>query len=126
MKYIFFSFIFLCLTACNSEVENRVYGDQLTVYFPDAQNEALAKEVALYWKNNDLLTGVDQDLQLISVEGGYQLNLIKSDAFKNDEVSFEDQKLLTVLSDSLEKIVFKSNLTITICNNKFEPIYKVN
>mgnify|MGYP006102580613 CR=1 FL=1 len=101
-------------------------GDNLTVYFPNAKNENFAEKVAIYWKDNDLITGVSQDLQLIDTEEGYQLNLIQSDAFKNEQVNFEDQKLLSILKDSLENEIFNTNLTIAICNNKFESIYTVN
>lgn len=126
MSKFYFLFFLVSLTACSSNTENRVNGDNLTVYFPDASNEQFAEKVAIYWKDNDLITGVNQDLQLINTKEGYQLNLIQSDAFKNEQVKFEDQKLLSILKDSLENKIFNANLTIAVCNNKFEPIYKVN
>ncbi len=126
MSKFYFLFFLISLTACSSNTENRVNGDNLTVYFPDASNEQFAEKVAIYWKDNDLITGVNQDLQLINTKEGYQLNLIQSDAFKNEQVKFEDQKLLSILKDSLENKIFNANLIIAVCNNKFEPIYKVN
>ena len=124
-KFSFFFFL-LILTACSSNTENRVNGDNLTVYFPNVKNQNLAEKVAVYWKNNDLITGANQDLQLINTEKGYQLNLIQSDLFKDEPINFEDQKLLSILRDSLENKIFNTNFTIAICNNKFVPIYKVN
>ena len=126
LKYILLPVFFLFLLSCNSNAENRVTGDNLTVYFPEIDNQTLAEQVAVYWRENDLVSGEKQALQVVNTKEGYQLNIIQSEAFKNEEVTFEDQKLLYILKDSLENIIFNSNLTIAICNNKFESIYKVN
>lgn len=125
LKYFYILLLFFFFSGCSSEVENRVTGDNLTVYFPDVKNEALAEKVAMYWKENDLITGKDQDIQLVNSKAGYQLNLIQTEAFKNEPVNFQEQKLLSILRDSLQNNIFKTSLTIAICDNKFAPIYTV-
>lgn len=117
---IAFGFILL---ACSSGYGNMVQGGELTVYFPNSEDEQLATDIANYWRENDLLTGKPQDLQILKMEGGYQLLIIESE--KDNELSFMDRKLLLGLQDSLRNKLNINNLEIAIANNKFQVVHSI-
>ena len=96
-----------------------------TVYFVDEIDEDKAKKVAFYWKENGLITGERQDLQIVKLSDSHQLNIIKS--FEDVKIiPFEERKLLLNLQAKLEEEIFTDGLEIIICNDKFESIHKIN
>lgn len=120
---IIIAFGFL-LIACSSGHGNMVQGGELTVYFPNVEDEQLATDIANYWKENDLLTDKPQDLQILRIEDGYQLLVIENE--KNDDITFSERKLLLGLQDSLRNRLNINNLEIAIANNKFQVVHKID
>lgn len=115
------------LLSCGSDYGNRVIGDNFTVYFTNKNDQKLAEEIALYFKENNLISNQKQDVQLSRVNNSLRLSLIaegSSEQVKN--MSFEERKLLTELQTSLYQNVFNKPFDLVICNDKFEPIYTLN
>lgn len=97
------------------------------MYYTDASLSLKAEEIALFWKENDLLTGRQQHIQLTKLEEVFVLNIIQSDKESNLNISFDERKLLNDLQSSIRKTTFpKDKFELRICNNKFEPIYKLD
>jgi len=124
-KVLFFSLLFLILS-CNNDYGNKVVGGKFTVYFTDTKDQKLAEKIAVYFKENDLISNQKQDLQLARVNKTLQLRLIATSPKNAQEMSFEERKLLTELQTSLYKNVFKKPFDLVICNDKFEPIYTLD
>ncbi|MGY8926089.1 MAG: hypothetical protein ACKVJC_02210 [Flavobacteriales bacterium] len=115
----------ILLTACSSGYGHQAKGENLSVYFMDKTDEGKAEKVAFYWKENGLITGKKQDLQIVKLSESHQLNIIKS--FEGGQsIPFEERKLLLNLQTKLEEEIFSDGLEIIICNDKFESIHKIN
>ncbi len=114
------------LISCSSEQGNRVVGDQLSVYFDLPENEKIAEEIAIYWKENGFLTGKKQDLKIILGENKNQLLLIENELFKEEKLTFKERKLLNDLKNDLQKKIFHTNLEIVVCDENFKPKYIIN
>lgn len=115
------------LTAsCSSENGHSVIGDKLTVYYTNIENESIAESIALFWRENDLITGSSQDLKLVENKNNYQLLLIQSNITETFVMPFEERVLLLQLQKDLNAQLPISSLEIVICNNQFKPIYNIN
>ena len=120
-------FLITIVSSCSSEYGSSIVGDQLTVYFNSPSEEHIAEQIALYWKNNDLLTGQKQDLKVVeSDDGVYVLKIIASEPKENFSIPFEQRKLLIELENDLNEKIADSPVEIVICNNQFKPIYNVD
>jgi hypothetical protein len=127
MKTLFWIFILLGLLSCSSDYGNRVEGGELSVYFTNEKDGEKAQEIAEYMRDKDLLSGVQQDLQLVRTEDGYLLRMIASEPELAKNMSFRERKLLLELQRQFQDSVFmKDKIELVICNNKFEPIYDLN
>lgn len=125
MRYLWLLILFTACTDSGS-YGNKVGGGEFSVFFPDAKDEGVATDIANYWKENDLLSGNKQDLQLISSGNNYVLKLIAKEPDNVVNMPYAEQKLLYGLRDSLLGLVCDScNLSIEICDNKFEPKYRI-
>ena len=119
-------FIFI-LISCSSEFGNKIIGGELTVYYIEESDVNKAEKVAIFWKENQLLSGEKQDIQLIKNDKGYVLKLISDDLENTQNMSFDERKLLLDLQKSIKDTIFPDNsLELVICNSKFEPIYNLN
>lgn len=106
---------------------HKVIGDQLTVYFFDADDEQFAVELANYWKQNGFITGKKQDLQISQRNGVYIVSMIANQPKEVNSISFEERKLLVELEKDIEATVFNGETTeLEVCNAKFERIYEVD
>lgn len=114
----------LMLLSCTSGKGNVVKGGELSVYFIETEDEELATQIANFWKDNELLTGKPQDLQLLRIEDGYQLLIIESEV--GSEINFIERKLLSELQDSLMNTLDLKNLELAIANSKFEIVHTLN
>lgn len=122
----FFILLIFILNACSVDYGNKLESDELDIFFKNQKDESLAKEIALYWKNHDLLGNKKQFLQLDHVDGIYQLKLIPTDKFDPKSFTFDERALLKQLQDSLQFIVAPKRLELVIANNNFEPLYNIN
>ncbi|MFT5778660.1 MAG: hypothetical protein ACI837_001616 [Crocinitomicaceae bacterium] len=122
-----FSVLFLVLlSACTSDDRNKIVGGELTVYFIDKQDESLAKEVALYWKEHDLVTGKPQDLELSKAENGYVLAMIAKKPNELDLMTFTEKRLLNELKMDLYETIFEEKpFNLVLSNPKFETLYVI-
>lgn len=116
----------LLLSACGADYGHRVVGDNLTVYFADTKDQDLAENVAVFWRNKDLMTTNKQDLQLVRKPDLYELRIIANEPKKVKDMPFEERKLLLELQNELADSLFKKPLQLVICNANFEPVYNIN
>lgn len=126
MKVVFFIILSLLFLSCDSDYGNKVVGNKFTVYFTDAKDQKLAEEIAIYFKENELISSQKQDLQLVRFKKKLQLRMIATQSKDIANMPFEERKLLTELQTSLYKEVVKAPFELVICNDKFEPILKLN
>jgi hypothetical protein len=114
------------LSGCHNDYGHSVSGDNLTVYFQNKKDQDYAEKIALFWKNENLITNTKQDLQLVQNKSVYELRIIANDLSDMGEISFEEQKLLIGLQRKIEKNVLKTPFNLVICNSRFEPVYSLN
>lgn len=112
--------------SCSSENGHSVVGDQLTVFYDNLEDEKIAEDIAVFWRENDLLTGSNQDLKLIVNENNNQLFIIQSNVTEKFIMPFEERVLLLQLQKDLNTQLPNSFLEIVICDNQFKPIYNIN
>ena len=125
-RVIAYCFIFL-LFGCSSDFGNKIIGGNLTVYYIEESDIDKAEEIAIFWKNNQLIPDEKQDVQLIKFEKEYKLKIISNDIDNTKNMSFDERKLLLELQKNIKKAIFPDNtFELVICNNKFEPIYNLN
>lgn len=122
----FLLIVLFFIYGCHSDYGHSVSGDNFTVYFADVKDQSYAEKIALYWKDENFITGRKQDLQLVENQYGYELRIIANDPSKMNEISFEEQKLLIGLQRNIEQIVLREPIELVICNSRFEPVYRVN
>lgn len=129
-KYLhsLFFLLLVLLASCTEEIGHKVVGGNFTVYFSDVSDEALATNVARYFKRNDLVTGQVQDIKLEKrKQNNYQLKLIANNPELVDDMPFDERAKLLLFQEDLEDEVFKNKrLELVICNDQFEVIYTIN
>lgn len=114
------------LVGCNSDKRKFVKGGELTVYYFDESEAETAKSIAFFWKDNGLLTGKKQDLQVRKDKKRYTVSMIAVEPKKMDEMPIDEVRLLAQLKKKLYVEVFKEEaFTLEICNSSFEAIYTV-
>lgn len=127
MNKIILLFLFTALFSCSDEYGNKVKGGNLTVYFTNDKDESLASDLAIFWKNNGLLTGEPQDLQISRSSKGYILSIIAREPKSIGKMPFEERKALTDLQSMVRDSVFKEKrVQLIICDNQFKPILNIN
>lgn len=124
--------LFLAITSlfilfgCNSDNRNKFVGGELTVYYFDESEAETAKKIAFFWKENDLLSGKKQDLQVRKNKKRFTISIIAVEPKKMDEMTIDEIQVLSQLKKKLYVEVFKEeSFTLEICNNRFEPVYTV-
>jgi len=119
-------FALLLLSSCNSDNRNKFIGGDLTVYYFDESEENIAKEIAFFWKENGLLTGKQQDLQVQKDNNRFTVSMIAADPESVKNMSIDEISVLSQLKKKLYLDVFnRKSFTLEICNNRFEAIYTV-
>ena len=127
MKIILALLLFTTLISCSEEYGNKVKGGNLTVHFIDARDEAIAEKIAVFWKNNDLISSKKQDIQLMRSKKGYRLNLIVENGETLPPMNYAESKALLDLQSMLRDSVFKEKrMEIFLCDNQFNPLYNIN
>lgn len=116
----------LCLTAaCGSDYGHEIHGDQLTVYFTESSDQDAAEKIAHFWKDNALLTGKKQDIQLTRNNKTLEIRLIMNDEKASKEIPFWEKQILLELQDTLGQIL-NQNLELVVCNKRFETLINLN
>ncbi|HIP31817.1 MAG TPA: hypothetical protein EYG86_03555 [Crocinitomicaceae bacterium] len=126
MKNGLFIFLAILLYSCSSENGNSVVGDKLTVFYDAPVEEELAEQIAVFWKENDLLTGKKQDLKIVPDGDSFVLQIIASYPIDDFDMPFEERKLLLELEADLHEKITDYPIEIVICNNQFKPIYNID
>ncbi|MDG1332744.1 MAG: hypothetical protein P8P74_10460 [Crocinitomicaceae bacterium] len=118
--------LLVLLASCNSDKRNKFVGGKLTVYYFDESEADVAKDVAFFWKENDLLSGNKQDLQVRKDDGRYTVSMIAASPKEVTEMPIDEVQLLAKLKKKLYVEVFNEKaFTLEICNDRFESIYTV-
>lgn len=119
-------FTLLLLVSCNSDKRHKFVGGELTVFYFDESEADIAKKVAFFWKENDLLTGKEQSLQVRKYDKRFAVSMIASDPKSVREMPIDEVQLLSQLKKKLYVEVFEEEaFTLEICNDRFETIYTV-
>ena len=129
MKSLFALIIGICLFSCEGDYGHRVVGDNLSVHYNSLEDEKMAEQIAVFWKEHDLIVDNKQDLQLVNKTDEYELRIIQSNdsaPSKLNEMPFNERKLLLDLQKDLSNSLGGVTMQIVICNSKFEPIYNIN
>ena len=124
---ILFVGVVVLLSSCNADKRHRHIGGELTVYYFDQSEADVAKKVAFFWKENDLLTGKKQDLQVRKEKNGYTVSMIAKEPKKvAKDMPISEAMLLAQLKKKLYTDVFNNEaFTLEICNSRFETVYTV-
>jgi hypothetical protein len=126
VKFTFLVILSVLILSCGSDYGHKVVGDQFTVYFTDKKDQVLAEEIAVFFRDNELISSQNQDVQLVRLKKKVQLRMIALNPKEMTNLSFEERKLLTELQTTLYNEVVKVPFELVICNDKFEPIYNLN
>lgn len=126
MKIILSLLALWLLSACGPNYGNEIHGENLTVYFENAGDKDLAKKIALYWKENDLLTGQRQSIQIESKKRKVYLRLIANEPKNGVELSFVELKDMLELQDNIREYTKRDHLEIVICDGQFETLKNIN
>lgn len=124
---IILSLLALCLfSACGPDYGHEIHGENLTVYFKNADDKELAKQIALYWKDHNLLTGEKQAIQIESKKRKVYLRLIANESKKEVELNFVETKKMLELQENLRVQTKRNQLEIVICDGQFETLKNIN
>lgn len=127
MKTILLIFIgFWVLTGCADKYGHEIHGGNLTVYFTEENDQKLAEDIAVYWKDNDLVATDLQAIQLFKIDDWYELRIIANRPNEVKQMKFEERVGLLSLQQDLQLELNEPNLQLVICNNRFEEIYNIN
>ncbi|MFK7787502.1 MAG: hypothetical protein AB8B56_20430 [Crocinitomicaceae bacterium] len=119
-------FAVLLLSSCGSDDRNKFVGGELTVYYFDESEAKIAKEIAFFWRENGLLTGKQQDLQVQKDKNRFTVSMITSDPKNVKNMPIDEVSVLSQLKKKLYVEVFnRKSFTLEICNNRFETVYTV-
>lgn len=111
-------------SSCSDDEKLRIEGGELTVYFSHESAREEAKKVALFWKDNNFLSGRKQDIQLNEFQEEFQLKLIQNEDLTDIEFSSKDRMMFHQLSDSLNAQIFiEKPVTIHLCDPSFKTKY---
>lgn len=114
------------LFGCNSDKRNKFVGGELTVYYFDKSEAEIAKSIAFFWKENKLLTGRKQDLQVRKDNNQFTVSMIAAEPKKVSIITIDEVQLLAQLKKKLYVEVFKQEaFNLEICDGSFEAIYTV-
>lgn len=127
LRRLLYIFIILAFSSCVESSGSEVSGGNFTVHFDNPKDKKLAEEVVNHWKEEDLLTGKNQDVKLVRTKSGYELYLISVSRQSAEEMSFEEISALNTLQRGLNKKIFREkHVELVITDENFKPIFKPN
>lgn len=112
--------------ACGQNYGNKLESSELDVFYTDRNDEDLARNVAVFWKQNDLLGKKKQFLQLSRYKNVVQLKLIPSEKFDVKTFSFDERSILISLQDSLRSHLDNNEIELVIADQQFKTLYNIN
>ncbi len=112
--------------SCGQDYGNKLESSELDIFYTDKNDEDLARNVAGFWKENDLLGKKKQFLHLSRNKNVVQLKLIPSEKFEVKNFSFDERATLKSLQDSLRIALKNNDLELVIANNQFKTVYNIN
>jgi hypothetical protein len=126
LKKTFFIFLILFLASCAQEYGNRVVGGNLSVYYIDSKDGALASKLAVFWKKHDLIAEAPQDIKLSRTEEGYRISLIIHDNFEAEMIRFNERKALLELRAMLKDEIFQDQgIELVLSDDQFKPLLQI-
>lgn len=128
MKFLFLLTLVLLFQSCSKGYGNKLTAKNLNVYFESKDQEKKANSLGKFWQNKGLVGDREQNVKLSKSNGSYYVHLILSEEFKNQDITFNEQKLLLELQREMDTTIFKGDLgcQILICDNEFKPLYNIN
>ena len=126
MKSLYIFLFCSILVACGTDYGHQIVGGNLTIYFDDIDDQEVAENIALFWRDKKLMSDEKQDLKLIHNDDGHHLFLIAHEPDVASEMPFDERKLLLDLQKELRDHLDKQDIDLVICNDKFEPVYNIN
>lgn len=117
--------LLILTAACGTDYGHEVHGEQLTVYFTHATDQEEAENIARFWKDNNLLTGKKQDIQLTRKKDILELRLIMNEPNSKPDLPFVERRMMMELQDTLG-LLLDQNIEIILCNGRFETVLNLN
>ena len=124
--YSCFTFLLLFAVSCGNDYGNKLESDEIDVFYINPEHEELARNIANYWKENDLLGSKKQSVQLDEENDVLVLKIIPTEKYDPSSFSFDERALLKQLQDSLQSRVHPKRLEIVIANTNFETVHNIN
>ena len=126
-KAVVWSFLVLVLFSCQQDYGNKLESNELDVYFTRAKDEAKAREIGRYWKEEGFLSTTKQSIQLDYQGDSYILKLIAKDTNELKNISFDERNTLLQLQNAIQKKIFPTeNFQLVLCNPTFTTRYNIN
>ncbi len=112
------------LAGCISENKHRIIAGELTVYFLDKKDEKKSEWLANYWKENELMTGRKQDIQLSHDDRNrYVVSLVAKHPEDAKNMPVQERFILSRLRADIQNEGFPDDIVIlAVCDANFEPI----
>jgi hypothetical protein len=118
--------LLILLGACGQDYGNKLESNELDIFFTNPDDEEIARNIAMYWKEHQLLGEKKQFLQIERKGQILELKLIPSAKFEPKQFSFDERAILKSLQDSLQKVVHPNRLELVIANRQFKTLYNIN
>lgn len=128
MRLILFvipTLLLFTFSGCQDSYGNQIQGGDLTVHFLERENQQVAEQIALFFKERDLITNHKQDVQLVKGETSLELNVIADNPNEAKEMSFDEIALLMEFQKDLSRYL-DQRIEVVICNKQFKPVYRLN
>lgn len=115
------------LSACVGENSNKVGGGNFYVHFDDKEDLKVAEDIARFWKDQNLVSGKEQDIKLFNRKSSYELYLISDDKVEEFQLPAEHMQLLFDLQNDLNSTLkTQKPIQIVISDKNFNKIININ
>lgn len=126
MKFLYAFLSLMIVHSCSSGFGNKLSGKDLDIYYDTKNLEPLADSLGSYWTKNKLVGDRKQSIKLTKDKSVFEVRLIQSAEFKNNELSPEEFVLLQNLQYDLSITVFKGKkMKLLICDDEFNTKFEV-
>lgn len=127
MKHGLTFLLFVLLFSCTHDYGNRVEGGKLNVFYTADADSSNAKKLAAFFRDNKLLTGKEQTIQLYRSKNSLEIRLIATDTSNLNRMPFEERKLLIDFQKQIESHLNANEpVSLIICDNQFKPLYRLD